>query len=77
VLPQALLCGLVVAHDQMATWLQWIANVLPLSYAVEAMQQLTANADITGTLVRDTVVIAGSTILALTLGAATVRRRTP
>ncbi len=77
VLPQALLCGLVVAHDQMATWLQWISNVLPLSYAVEAMQQLTANADITDTLVRDTVVIAGCTVLALALGAATLRRRTP
>jgi ABC-2 type transport system permease protein len=77
VLPQALLCGIVVAHDQMATWLQWISNALPLTYAVEAMQQLTGNTDITDTLVRDTVVIAGSTILALTLGAATLRRRTP
>ncbi|HEU5155477.1 MAG TPA: ABC transporter permease [Streptosporangiaceae bacterium] len=77
VLPQALLCGIVVARDQMATWLQWISDVLPLTYAVEAMQQLTGNTDITDTLVLDTVVIAGCTVLALGLGAATLRRRTP
>jgi ABC-2 type transport system permease protein len=76
VLPQALLCGLIVARDQMSTVLEWISNVLPLSYAVEAMQELTHNTDLTGTLVRDTAVIASCTLLALILGAATLPRRT-
>ncbi|HEX6468627.1 MAG TPA: ABC transporter permease [Streptosporangiaceae bacterium] len=77
VLPQTLLCGIIVARDQMANWLEWISNVLPLSYAVEAMQRLTGEASVSGTLVRDMVVIAGCTALALALGAATLRRRTP
>jgi ABC-2 type transport system permease protein len=49
---------------------------MPLSYAVEAMQQLTGHANITDTLVRDVAVIAGCAVLALALGAATLRRRT-
>jgi ABC-2 type transport system permease protein len=76
VLPQALLCGLIGARDQMSTVLQWISNALPLSYAVDAMQELTRNTDLTGTLVRDTAVIAACTLLALILGAATLPRRT-
>ncbi|MFG1998746.1 ABC transporter permease [Spirillospora sp. NPDC048911] len=77
VLPQALLCGMFVARDQMAGWLEAISNVLPLSYAVDAMKQVSANTGITGDLWRDMVVIAGCALLALVLGAATLRRRTP
>ncbi|SEG28946.1 ABC-2 type transport system permease protein [Thermomonospora echinospora] len=77
VLPQALLCGLFVPRDQMAGWLEAISAVLPLSYAVEAMQQVTQESGVTGTLLADIAVIAGCTLLALGLGAATLRRRTP
>jgi ABC-2 type transport system permease protein len=38
VLPQFFLCGLLVAREQMAGWLQAISDVLPLTYAVEALQ---------------------------------------
>jgi ABC-2 type transport system permease protein len=75
-LPQLLLAGLFVPRDQMSTVLRWAADVMPLSYAVEAMQELTRSGDLTGTLVRDVGVIAGCTLLALVLGAATLRRRT-
>src|SRR6478609_904500 len=37
VIPQILLCGLLVPRDQLPTWLEWISNVLPLSYAVNAL----------------------------------------
>jgi ABC-2 type transport system permease protein len=77
VLPQFLLCGLLVPRERLDEILQWISNVLPLSYAVEAMGEVTRHADITGTLVRDLVVVAGCIVLALLLGAATLRRRTP
>jgi ABC-2 type transport system permease protein len=77
VLPQTLLCGLFVPRDQMAGWLEAISNVLPLSYAVEAMQQVAREPDLTGTLLVDIAVIAGCALLALGLGAATLRRRTP
>ena len=75
-LPQILLCGLLVPRDEMTTVLEWISNVLPLSYAVDAMQELTGNTGITSALVRDMVVVAGFAAGALILGAATLPRRT-
>jgi ABC-2 type transport system permease protein len=75
--PQLLLCGLFVARDQMAGWLQAISNVLPLSYSVEALTEVGANAYATATMWRDLVIVVGAVILALALGAATLRRRTP
>jgi len=77
VLPQTLLCGLFVARDAMAGWLQGLSSALPLTYAVEALQQVGARTDVTATLVLDAGVVAGSVLLALALAAATLRRRTP
>ncbi|TDD68241.1 ABC transporter permease [Actinomadura darangshiensis] len=76
VLPQMLLCGLIVPREDMAGWLQAIANVLPLSYAVEGMQEISASPDFTGTLAVDVAVIAAFAVVALLAGAATLRRRT-
>ncbi|RAY15320.1 ABC transporter permease [Actinomadura craniellae] len=77
ILPQVLLCGLFVPREQMAPVLEQISVVLPLTYAVDAMVELTRTAEVTGTLARDMSVVAGCTLLALVLGAATLRRRTP
>jgi ABC-2 type transport system permease protein len=77
VLPQFFLCGLLVPVDQMAGWLQVISNVLPLTYAVDALQEVGRSASATGTLWRDLAVVAGVALLALSLAAATLRRRTP
>ncbi|MQA78390.1 MAG: ABC transporter permease subunit [Streptosporangiales bacterium] len=76
VLPQALLCGLLAPRDQMHDVLRWISDALPLSYAVDAMQEVTAHADVTDAVVVDLVVVGGCVVLALLLGAATLRRRT-
>jgi ABC-2 type transport system permease protein len=75
VLPQLLTCGLLIARDQMAGWLGAISNVLPMSYAVEALQEIGEQAEVTGTLVRDLTVVLGATVIALALGALTLRRR--
>jgi ABC-2 type transport system permease protein len=77
VVPQLLLCGLFVARDQMAGWLQAVSDVLPLTYAVDALAQVGAHTGATTTMWRDVVIVAGSTVLALILAAATLRRRTP
>jgi len=77
VLPQFLLCGLLVPREQLDDILRWISNVLPLSYAVDAMQSLTRSAQLSGNLARDLVIVCGSIVLALLLGAATLRRQTP
>jgi ABC-2 type transport system permease protein len=75
--PQLLLCGIIVPRDVMPDWLQWISNVLPASYALEALQQVGAHAEPTFIAVRDIVVVIGFAIVALCLAAATLRRRTP
>ena len=77
VVPQLLLCGLFVPRGQMSGWLQAVSDVMPLSYAVEALGQVGAHADPTATLWRDLAVVAGAAVVALVLAAATLRRRTP
>jgi ABC-2 type transport system permease protein len=77
VLPQVLLCGLLAPRDQMAGWMHAISNVLPMTYAVEALQELGLHRDPTVTMWRDLAIIVGCIVVALLLGAATLRRRTP
>jgi ABC-2 type transport system permease protein len=76
ILPQVLLCGLLVPRDRMAEWLQAISAVLPLTYAYDALSRATAGEG-GARLVVDTAVVAGCVVLALALGATTLRRRTP
>jgi ABC-2 type transport system permease protein len=77
VIPQFLLCGLFVARDQMAGWLQAVSDVLPMSYAVEALQEVGRYSEATNILWRDLGIVAGCIVVALTLAAATLRRRSP
>ena len=76
VLPQLLLCGLLADRDDMAAPLRWASEVLPLTYAVDGMQQLTRSTGVGSRLVVDLVVVGGVVVAALALGAATLRRRT-
>jgi len=77
VLPQILLCGLFVPRADMGWLLRWLSDVMPLSYAVEALNRVTASATIDAVILRDLLVVACCALLALMLGAATLRRRTP
>ncbi|WP_433302740.1 ABC transporter permease [Actinoplanes sp. CA-030573] len=77
VVPQILLCGLFVPREQMAGWLQAISDVLPLTYAVDALIEVGRSAEATTTMWRDLIIVAGAAIVALFLAAATLRRRTP
>ena len=76
VLPQFLLAGLLVPRDQMARVLEAVSALLPMTYAYDALARATAD-DLGGRLAFDAIVIAGFTVLALVLGATTLRRRTP
>jgi ABC-2 type transport system permease protein len=76
VLPQILLCGLFVARASMATWLRWVSDALPLTYAYDALAHTAADTLDTRFVV-DVAVVVASILLALALGAATLRRRTP
>lgn len=76
IFPQFLLCGLLVPRDTMAEWLQWASDVFPLTYAVEALRQLSVHADITDTLRNDLVVLSCWVVGALLLASLTLRRKT-
>jgi ABC-2 type transport system permease protein len=75
VIPQILLCGLFVPRAALPDLLGAVSDVLPLSYAVDAMQQLTRTAD-TAEVWGNLAVVAGFAVAVLGLGAATLRRRT-
>lgn len=76
IFPQLLLCGLLVARDNMAEWLRWLSDVLPLTYAVEAVKELTAHSDATGTLHKDLLILGCWVVGALVLASLTLRRKT-
>lgn len=76
VLPQLLVCGLFQPRGEMAHVLRWFSDVLPLPYAVEALQHVAAYSTVDGDFVRDVLVLAAFVAGALIAGAATLRRRT-
>jgi ABC-2 type transport system permease protein len=77
VLPQILLCGLFVDQAQMASWLRVVSYALPLTYAFDALDRAAHSPSLGARFWLDVVVVVGTTVLALGLGAATLRRRTP
>ncbi len=76
VLPQFLLCGLLVPRDRMVAPLRWLSDVLPLSYAVDAMHAVQSRADAAADVAADVGIVLGFIVLALALGSLTLRRRT-
>ncbi|HEY9482962.1 MAG TPA: ABC transporter permease [Micromonosporaceae bacterium] len=76
VFPQLFLCGLFTPRAEMAGWLDAISKALPLTYAVQALEEIGAHPNPTAILWRDLCIIVGAAIVALALAAATLRRRT-
>jgi len=76
VVPQLLVCGLIAPREQMAEWLEALSAVLPLTYAVDAMMELTRNPGWTDDLRVDLAVVLGCSLAGLALAAGTLRRRT-
>jgi ABC-2 type transport system permease protein len=76
VLPQILLCGLLIPREQMSDWLAAVASVLPLTFAFDALDAVAVDgADLSG--VSDEIaVLAGMIAVAIALAALTLRRRT-
>ena len=77
VLPQFLLCGLLVPRENLPSVLSTLSDVLPLSYAVDAMRTIASVPDPVGDVSSDIAVIVAAILLALALGSLTLRRRTP
>ncbi|HTW42000.1 MAG TPA: ABC transporter permease [Solirubrobacteraceae bacterium] len=76
ILPQLLLCGLLVARQRMPAALHALSDALPMSYAVDGMHHLTLQSAAGGALWGDIAIVLAFAAGALVLGAATLRRRT-
>ncbi|OFE18884.1 antibiotic ABC transporter permease [Humibacillus sp. DSM 29435] len=77
ILPQFLLCGLLVARDAMPEVLRWVSDVLPLSYAVDAMKQIAVSADPSAAVAGDLGIVTSFVVLSLALASLTLSRRSP
>ena len=77
ILPQILLCGLLVPREEMAEWLQWVSALMPFTYAYDALSRAATDSDLGAAFWADVLVVGGVTVFALALGAGTLRRRTP
>ncbi|MCU0283272.1 MAG: ABC transporter permease [Candidatus Nanopelagicales bacterium] len=71
--PQFLLCGLLVPRDEMPEAAEAISNLLPLSYAVDAVKEVATSPD--PTIWPEVLVISGFIVALLALGIVTLRRR--
>ena len=81
VIPQLLLCGLFIPRDLMPRTLEVISDVLPLSYAVDAMTAVSTTSSggfggVDGSVWSDLGIVLAFALAGLALGAATLRRRT-
>jgi ABC-2 type transport system permease protein len=75
IFPQLVLCGLFVARERMAGALHALSSALPMTYAYDALTRATLD-QTDWRLAVDTLVVLGTALVALTLGATTLRRRT-
>jgi ABC-2 type transport system permease protein len=76
IVPQILLSGVIVPVASEPGWLQVVSNVLPLTYAVDALRavMLEGRTLASSDLLVDLGVLAGFCVLVITAAAATLRR---
>lgn len=76
IFPQLLIGGLLVPLSQMPDLLEKIAYCLPLTYALDALTSIATHSDILSDMWRDLWVVIGCIVVAVLLGALTLRRKT-
>lgn len=76
VLPQVLLCGLLLPREALPSGLRELSSLLPLSHAVDAMTVVAWQADVWVDLAGPLLVVVGFAAAALAVGSGTLRRRT-
>jgi ABC-2 type transport system permease protein len=74
IIPQVFLSGVIWPVEQMPNYLQWIAAVLPLTYAVEGLRDIMLNGQSIINVTLDLGVLVGFAILISALAAITLRR---
>lgn len=76
IFPQFIVCGLFVPISKLPDVLGSIANYLPLTYAVDALNGVTKYADVSSDMWRDVWVMIAFIIAALLVAGLTLRRKT-
>ena len=76
IFPQVLICGLFVPLSKLPDILERIAYFLPLTYAVDALNRVAVETELSSEAWRDIWVVLGFVVAALVLGAITLRRKT-
>lgn len=74
-IPQVIVSGLLLPREMMPRALEIISGALPVTYAYDALAKVTAN-DFTAWFWYDVIIVVGAILIALVLGAVTLRRRT-
>ena len=64
-------------RDELPTLLNWVSDVLPLSYAIDAVFEVAQFAEATAAYWQNLAVVLGFAVVLLGLGAGTLRRTTP
>ncbi|MCL2802669.1 MAG: ABC transporter permease [Micrococcales bacterium] len=77
IIPQLVVCGLVMPRHQMPQVLQWISDVVPFTYAIEATNKVAVAGQSLVDAGGDVLLVLAFVALALGIGVATLRRRTP
>jgi ABC-2 type transport system permease protein len=76
ILPQLLLCGLLVPRARMGAVLHAVSDVLPMSYAIDGVRHLAGEPGVSGAAIGDVGIVLAFAVGAILLGALTLRRRT-
>ncbi|AHB41887.1 hypothetical protein RAAC3_TM7C00001G0011 [Candidatus Saccharibacteria bacterium RAAC3_TM7_1] len=76
IFPQFLVCGLLLPLSQMPDLLEKIAYWLPLTYAVDALNRVAVEADLSNEAWRDVWMVFAFVVGTVVLGSLTLRRRT-
>ncbi len=76
ILPQVVICGLLVPLEKLPDLLEKIAYFLPLTYAIDALNRVSVETTLGSEAWRDVWVVGAFVAAALALGALTLRRKT-
>lgn len=72
--PQVFLSGVILPLEQLPTFLEWLARILPLTYAVEALQEVMLRGEGLTDVAQEVGVLLGFAVALLVLAGFTVRR---
>jgi ABC-2 type transport system permease protein len=74
IVPQIFLCGVLWPVEQMPGYLQWLSNVLPLTYAVDGLRNIMLNGQNLLNVGFDFIVLVAFTVIITIIAALTLRR---